>query len=1055
MAKSLKVSGIHRAAKNRLHPEGSCNEIVNLRHREGAWEAIGDKKQFAEIPGLKEFRCYHDLGSNNYAIIYTGGEHVYTGTAGGNPVYLDVWYGLMAYVFYNGNFTTQKLSPFDESFDVKVGTINNVVVYNTDNAINYFVFQDGKYIASNIDYSSFRVYRDSLLPENNYKWVSREGLGAEVYKKSLKFDNNSTATFTYLAPVPWDGYSTNINAVFTLARRTELLTFLTDAKTALETAGVPVGRSFFMCTIELYDGTEVAHTMPQFFYAGHLEIRFYEASYDGVRHNSAMLLSGFCPDYDTSKGMAFKLEGLDNIPTGLIKGVKIYSTNPVPFNVDIKPDSSSDFFGPLTEYFRAPSSADWGGYALLTNEGKPNYILPTSDRGGLANTATSRFNDWSYRFFMPEYKDFPDFDDVYYHVATIDVNDISNGVGYCKFDCKFGETEIVTKPHIPVDNNSRNHTTFFNTPIQYNGRLFLSNIKSIVDCGFSFSGLNGSVSSFASSLFAPFKSHFTDVLNNRTSSVVIKKYTNFSEGTPILTTYWTGPTQFYLDLPIIHAKGTSHGQHMPGDYSADGLPRWWNADTSAWVTVDPRLLFESRFFYEVTIPSDSGDLLYRSPIETLKGCFVDGSNKKYVALDLWPFAFPDGRANKVRFYVQLSSSANAYTWYSKAFDLTPSALHNFSYIALSEMSYTLYNGFGEETSKLYSAFMVVRSSDFVSQLPDIETITLTHAVSYPSIVDDNRVQASALNNPYVFPAINSYRVGTSEIMGLHTINQELSQGQFGEYPVIAFTKSGIWALNIASGDTLISSVVPLVNEVCNNMKSITAIRKGIFFSTSEGLKILQGSTVTDISDVLEGNPANAVKSSSVLSQILSNDNLSEVLSNDDFLTYVNGAQIGYDAYYEEIIVSNIEYTYSYVYSLQNSTWTKRAEVFNEFLNQFPHLLCVKDSSIFFSDQETRTGKATLIVSNPIGQDLFFKIEQFIARGVFNSQAKLMIFASTDNRNYRLVSSKVASECYDISLPRAPYSFKSFIIAFEAIMDADSYLTQFDMSMLDRYNTKLR
>jgi hypothetical protein len=324
-----------------------------------------------------------------------------------------------------------------------------------------------------------------------------------------------------------------------------------------------------------------------------------------------------------------------------------------------------------------------------------------------------------------------------------------------------------------------------------------------------------------------------------------------------------------------------------------------------------------------------------------------------------------------------------------------------------------------------------------------------------SYYNGNMVKASALNNPYIFPVANSYPIGVSDIIGLCNVSEEMSQGQFGAYPMIAFTKSGVWAMQVGSGDTLISSVVPLANEICINEESIISIRKGIFFATNEGLKILQGANVVNISQILEGSAINYVKSGILLQQLAQNLSLS--LSDVDFLDYLTGAKIGYDSYYEEIIVSNANYDYSYVFSLENKYWSIVSGHYDDFVNQFPFLYGVVGSNVLrLSDEETRVTKRCLIITNPIGQDVFFKIKQLALRGVFD-KVDLHIFASTDNESYHLITNQGGFDCSNIITQRgAGYSYRSVIIVISGSFSDLSWLSKdVELTIDDRLSAKLR
>jgi uncharacterized protein (TIGR02145 family) len=204
-------------------------------------------------------------------------------------------------------------------------------------------------------------------------------------------------------------------------------------------------------------------------------------------------------------------------------------------------------------------------------------------------------------------------------------------------------------------------------------------------------------------------------------------------------------------------------------------------------------------------------------------------------------------------------------------------------------------------------------------------------------LDPNRVQATELSNPLYFPAKNSYRVGSGEVLGMSSNVLALSQGQFGQFPIYTFCTDGIWTMNIGTGELLINTITPMARDVCNNPKSITAIDGGTVFSTTKGLYIVHGVTVTEISEPLRGNYLGRISGTLNYEAIANNPDLyliKDFLCTADFITYISGAKIGWDYTMKEIIISNFSYRYSWVFSLKHKMWFKISEVFEHFVADF-------------------------------------------------------------------------------------------------------------------------
>jgi hypothetical protein len=121
-----------------------------------------------------------------------------------------------------------------------------------------------------------------------------------------------------------------------------------------------------------------------------------------------------------------------------------------------------------------------------------------------------------------------------------------------------------------------------------------------------------------------------------------------------------------------------------------------------------------------------------------------------------------------------------------------------------------------------------------------------------SIVDlSNKIYTSEVDNPYYFPLKGINTIGVGSIIGMAATTRALSQGQFGQYPLMVFSTDGIWALNISSEGMYISPH-NLNREVALNSKTITQLDQTVIYSTARAIKNISESSVGSLSDVLDG-----------------------------------------------------------------------------------------------------------------------------------------------------------------------------------------------------------
>lgn len=121
----------------------------------------------------------------------------------------------------------------------------------------------------------------------------------------------------------------------------------------------------------------------------------------------------------------------------------------------------------------------------------------------------------------------------------------------------------------------------------------------------------------------------------------------------------------------------------------------------------------------------------------------------------------------------------------------------------------------------------------------------------PASRDGNGFVYSTYGNPFSLNTISNIRIGNGEIKGVSSSVKALSQGQFGQFPLYVFCSDGVYALEVAADGTF-SATNPASRDVCNNPDSITQIDGAVVFTTDQGLMMLQGSEVANLSGAMEG-----------------------------------------------------------------------------------------------------------------------------------------------------------------------------------------------------------
>lgn len=183
----------------------------------------------------------------------------------------------------------------------------------------------------------------------------------------------------------------------------------------------------------------------------------------------------------------------------------------------------------------------------------------------------------------------------------------------------------------------------------------------------------------------------------------------------------------------------------------------------------------------------------------------------------------------------------------------------------------------------------------------------------------NQILVSEASNPFVFKASGNVSIGEGSVMALSSVTKALSQGQFGAFPLMAFTDEGIWALSLNS-EGVYTNVVPFSRDVCNNVNSIIQTDGEIFFTTEKGFMCISGAEVTCVSKQLVGK------------------------SSDSFINFCKGCYCAYDYRDSQIWIINSEYSYHWIYNMKNGTFSR--------MDNGEKYLCVKPDypdSIFQTD----------------------------------------------------------------------------------------------------------
>lgn len=333
----------------------------------------------------------------------------------------------------------------------------------------------------------------------------------------------------------------------------------------------------------------------------------------------------------------------------------------------------------------------------------------------------------------------------------------------------------------------------------------------------------------------------------------------------------------------------------------------------------------------------------------------------------------------------------------------------------------------------------------------------------PSTINSpSLVKVSNAENPLVFSAKDSVQVGSSNIYAMSANTQPISEGQFGEAPLYAFTDEGVWMLMVSQEGSYVSRQ-PANREVCSNPNAILQIDDAVLYPTDKGIILQRGRNATCITEQLDGYPfdfatmpnAQKVLDTSGITVGVSYERLKTFLDNG-----TNKADLIYNYYDNRIILFNPSYRYAYVYSLRSKMWGTVVNEFRSKLNAYPYSYGVnKFGQILNVYNKNPTDDVTyFLCSRPLTisvKDAYKTVFSAITRGYFRNSDKgkcgMVLYGSNDLFNWYMVSS--STNKWLRGMAGSPYRY--FRIAIIGSLKVDETIQGVSIEYQDRWQNKLR
>lgn len=345
-------------------------------------------------------------------------------------------------------------------------------------------------------------------------------------------------------------------------------------------------------------------------------------------------------------------------------------------------------------------------------------------------------------------------------------------------------------------------------------------------------------------------------------------------------------------------------------------------------------------------------------------------------------------------------------------------------------------------------------------------------VSTSNIVDmPQKIYTSEVNNPFFFPVTGINTVGTGKVIGISTAAKALSEGQFGQFPLYAFSTEGVWAMEVSDTGTY-KTRQPITRDVCINEESITQLDNAVLFATDRGIMILSGSTSTCISDEINDETPFNVSMLPQMGALLTGLGYEVASIATTFRTFLMGCRMIYDYVHQRVVVYNPEYDYSYVFSMKSKHWTTMPSKIIDSIPSYPQAYAVSqgeedennmlvDLSQDTTDEDALKGIKGVVITRPLKldyPDALKTINTIIQRGYFDyhndgtvKKVQQVLYGSRDLFNWYPVFS--SQDLYLRGFRGTPYKY--FRLALICNLDKDETLVGCTVQYEPRLTNKPR
>lgn len=325
---------------------------------------------------------------------------------------------------------------------------------------------------------------------------------------------------------------------------------------------------------------------------------------------------------------------------------------------------------------------------------------------------------------------------------------------------------------------------------------------------------------------------------------------------------------------------------------------------------------------------------------------------------------------------------------------------------------------------------------------------------------------SEVNNPFLFRNSLTVSVPCSQVTGIASAAKALSQGQFGQFPLYAFTDQGVWAVEPDTAGSY-SMRQPVTRDVCVNPSGITQLDSAVVFPSDRGLMLLSGSRTQCLTDSITGLDCGLdglAETYPGLSAVIGT-RIPGIIGDGScgtgagLLRLMRDCGIIYDYPHQRLIVYSTASPVALVYSLKSGQWGMMTHDLESHVRSYPNAIAVRRGGDVVDFAEEPSEPVSIpdqaLLSRPLklgAPDVLKTVDTVLARGVFRrSGVGLVLYGSRDLREWYPVGSSITPALRNIH--GSPYRY--FRIAMVCALTSGESISGASVQFTPRFTGRLR